>query len=104
MRDVLAEVLRDIVYYALRQVLRDCGVSTSTLRKAYDVVYYQAGDAYYTFYLYKDIDGLYVMHVREQYYNGDIKWRNDFKYSKEESRIIDLMNHLHFYVTEVFFH
>lgn len=101
MRNVQTEVLRDVLYHALRQVLRDQNISIVSLRKAYDVVYFQAGEIYYTFSLFMDTDGFYITSVTEQYYNGDIKLEYGFKHHKEESYITDIMNHLSFYVSKI---
>lgn len=71
MRQIQVEVLRDIMYCTLRQVLRYCGYTVASMRKSYDVVYYQVGTAYHTFSLSKEVDA-YVIHHQEQDYSGSI--------------------------------
>jgi len=89
MRDLQVEVLRDVLYCAMRQVLRDNNIQIAKLRKAYDVVYYQVRTAYYTFSLRED-DGQYVLFHTEQDYDGDIKSESANKISKQVS-LIDFM-------------
>lgn len=71
-RDLQTEVLRDILYGALRQTLKVISQPVTTLRKAYDVVYYQFNQDYFTFSLdFKD--DVYVIRFRIQTYSGDIQ-------------------------------
>ena len=102
MRDVVVEVLRDIVFYALRQVLRDRGHDVSGMRRGYDVVYYQVGEDYHTVRLSNE-DGFYVLHDTTQEYGGSII--NDFHYKlhEDEQQIKDFMNCLDYVVTELMF-
>jgi len=101
MRNIQSEVLRDMMYCALRQVLRDCEFTIDTLRKSYDVVYYQVGGTYGTFSLNKE-DDLYVVCHTTQLYNGDITNAYSYKLHADEPYLTDLMNCLDFIVTTMY--
>lgn len=99
MRNISIEALRDILFYALRQVLRDMGHDVSTMRKGYDVVYYQVGNAYSTFSLFRE-SKLYTVRHTVQSYDGDYTMK-DFGYvlHEDEQQITDLMNCLRYVIT-----
>jgi hypothetical protein len=98
MRNTMIEALRDILFYALRQVLRDTCHNVSTMRKAYDVVYYQVGSDYHTFSLFRD-DVYYMVKHTMQDYDGDIKSELGYKFHEDEQQITDLMNCLHYIIS-----
>ena len=101
MRNIQTEVLRDVLYCALRQVLRNRDYSITTMRKGYDVVYYQIDTAYHTLSLSKE-DGLYVVNQTEQDYSGDYINSFGYKLHEDEQKITDLMNCLDYIVIEIF--
>lgn len=71
-RDLQTEVLRDILFYSMRETLKVISQPVTTLRKAYDVVYYQFHQDYFTFSLDFE-DDVYVIRFKVQDYSGDIQ-------------------------------
>lgn len=71
-RDLQTEVLRDILFYSMKQTLKVNSLPVTKLRKAYDVVYYEFNQDYFTFSLDFE-DDVYVIRFRIQTYSGDIQ-------------------------------
>lgn len=71
-RDLQTEALRDILFYSIKETFVAINQPISTLRKAYDVVYYKFHQDYFTFSL-KFVDGSYVIRFKKRDYYGDIQ-------------------------------
>jgi hypothetical protein len=97
MTELLTKVLNDILYYATRQVIKDHKVNY-ILRKSSDVVYCQVEDDYHTFSLNMNDEGLYNVHHLIQSYSGDIKDEDNLIFTKEYSRVVDLMDYLYYHL------
>ena len=95
------QVMTDITFYALRQVLRDLGKDVSDLRVGSYNVYFKIRGVYYTFCLRLNIDKTHTFYYTGQNSFGDILIEDDFEFAQNET-VSDLLDALRVLIKELY--